>query len=112
MTAAKSGTLARTPSMEGKKPPKPVPHALLTGPVPIDPDSVGDRWTVQDIDRLGRLIALIAMGQAIHAAKIIGELAPASPAITDHALIIAAKRQLRINGTTEDQRNASRWRRD
>jgi hypothetical protein len=98
--------------MKGKKPPKPVPDALLTGPVPIDPDSVGDRWTVQDIDRLARLIALIAMGQAIHAAKIIGELAPVSPAITADALIVAAKQQLRINGTTEDHRNASRWRRD
>lgn len=109
MTAAKSGTLARTPGVRGKKPLK---HALLTGPVPIDSDAVGDRWTVQDIDRLARLIALIAMGQAIHAAKIIGELAPASPAITHDALILAAKQQLRINGTTEDQKDASRWRRD
>jgi hypothetical protein len=112
MTAAKSTMLSKKPAMEGKKPPKSLPHALLTSAVPIDPDSVGDRWTVQDIDRLARLIALIAMGQAIHAAKIIGELAPAFPALTDDALIIAAKQQLRINGTTEDHRNASRWRRD
>jgi hypothetical protein len=91
---------------------KPVPHALLTGAVPMDSDAVGDRWTVQDIDRLTKLIALIAMGQAVHAAKIIGELAPAHPAITHDALVVAAKQQLRISGTTEDQRNASRWRRD
>lgn len=112
MTAAKSGPVARTPSVTGKKPPKPLPHALLTGPVPVDPDSIGDRWTVRDIDRLARLIALIAMGQAIHAAKIINALAPASPAITHDALILAAKQQLQINGTTEEQKDASRWRRD
>ena len=112
MTAAKSGTLARKPGVKGKTPAKTVPHALLTGAVPVDSDSVGDRWTVQDIDRLARLIALIAMGQAMHAAKIISELAPASPAITRDALILAAKQQLQINGTTEDQKKAFRWRRD
>jgi len=112
MTASKSATVCKTNGGKAKKLPKSVPHALLTGSVPVDSDAVGDRWTVQDIDRLAKLIALIAMGQAIHAAKIISELAPASPAITHDALILAAKQQLRINGTTEDQKGASRWRRD
>jgi hypothetical protein len=112
MTAAKSATLAQMSSVNGKKRPKPMPYALLTQPVQVDSDSVGDRRTVQDIDRLAKLIALISMGQAMHAAKIINELAPATPAITHDALILAAKQQLQINGTTDKQKNASRWRRD
>jgi hypothetical protein len=87
-------------------------HALLTTSVPIDAHSVGDRWQVQDIDRLARLIAVIAMGQAIHAAKIIRELSPASPALNKQALRNAAKRQLRLVGQTEDELDKARWRRD
>jgi hypothetical protein len=87
-------------------------HALLTENVPIDAHCVGDRWTVQDTGRLAQLVAVIAMGQAVHAAKIIHELDPAAPAISHAELIKAAKRQIRIIGTTDDQRDASRWSRD
>ena len=86
--------------------------ALVIEPVPIDSHCVGDRWTVEDEDRLARLIALIAMGQATHAAKIIVELRPAEAAINDKALKETAKQQLSITGTTPTERDASRWRRD
>jgi hypothetical protein len=59
-------------------------------------------------DRLADLIALIAMGQALHAAKIIEDLSPTSSAITAASLTEAAKRQLRISGATEQHKDASR----
>jgi hypothetical protein len=61
---------------------------------------------------LARLIAIIAMGQAAHAAKIIAELRPADPAISHKALKAAARHQLSITGDTPERRDASRWRRD
>jgi hypothetical protein len=89
-----------------------VKHALRTEPVPIDAHCVGDRWTVEDEDRLAKLIAIIAMGQATHAAKIVAELRPTAPALNDKALKAAAKRQLSIIGDTQDKQVAPRWRRD
>jgi hypothetical protein len=91
---------------------KPNKVALLLDTVAVDAHSVGSRWTVQDIDHLAKLIALIAMGQALHAAKIIEELSPATSAITAASLTNAAKIQLRVIGTTDEQKDASRWRRD
>jgi hypothetical protein len=61
---------------------------------------------------LARLVAIISLGQALHAAKIIRELQPASPALSHSSLIAAAKQQLQITGTTDQQRDASRWSRD
>jgi hypothetical protein len=52
------------------------------------------------------------MGQALHAAKIIEDLAPASPAITAASLTQASKQQLQISGATDDHKKSSRWRRD
>jgi hypothetical protein len=106
MTAVVRGTLDAKVQKSGKK------QALLTAVVPVDSHSVGDRWTVRDFDQLAGLIAVIAMGQALHAAKIIDELAPASPAITAASLTQAAKQQLLIIGATDDHKKASRWRRD
>ena len=86
--------------------------ALAVGVVEIDSHCTGDRWIVEDIDQLAKLIAIIAMGQAVHAAKIIADLRPAAVAINHKALKSAAKQQLSIVGDTEDKRDASRWRRD
>jgi hypothetical protein len=80
--------------------------------VQINEHCTGSRWTVKNLDHLAKLVAIIGMGQAIHAAKIISELQPASPAITHDSLIEAAKLQLRVSGSTQNQRDASRWRRD
>jgi hypothetical protein len=73
---------------------------------------VGDRWTAEDEDRLAKLIAIIAMGQATHAAEIVSELRPTAAALTDTALKTAAKHQLSIIGDTKDKQDASRWRRN
>jgi len=99
----------------GPKPAAPsmkLPDALLSQPVPIDANCGGERWVIEDADRLARLIAIVAMGQAMHAANIIHELQPASPAFTHKALFDAARRQLRIVGKTEEKKDASRWQRD
>jgi hypothetical protein len=105
-------TVSGAQGAKEKKASKSATHALLTDIVTIDANSVGSRWTVQDLDRLAELISLIAMGQALHAGKIIEELAPTTPAITEASLAQAAKQQLQISGVTDDQRSASRWRRD
>ena len=86
--------------------------ALATEAVEIDPHCVGDRWTVEDIDQLAKLVAIIAMGQAVHAAKSIAQLRPVTAAISHNALKPAARQQLSITGDTQDKRDASRWRRD
>jgi hypothetical protein len=104
--------VAGAQSAKGKKAGRAQKHALTTDVVTVDANAVGSRWTVQDLDGLASLIALIAMGQALHAAKIIEDLSPTSSAITAASLTEAAKQQLQINGTTKSQRDASRWRRD
>lgn len=52
----------------------------------VNEHCVGLRWEVSDADYLARIIAIIAMGQALHAAQIITDLSPAAPAINDEAL--------------------------
>jgi hypothetical protein len=111
MTASTSGSGSQAHDRTAKTTQSLTP-ALLTKSVLVDSDAIGDRWTVRDVDRLARLIALIAMGQARHAAKIIAELASDSAAITHDALIAAAKEQIRIKGQTKDQKKVSRWHRD
>jgi hypothetical protein len=96
---------------DGTLEPFPAP-ALTTKAVDIDEHCIGDRWEAKDEDRLAKLVGIIAMGQAAHAAKIIAELRPASPAIIHKALKDAAKDQLSIMGDTPERRDASRWRRD
>jgi hypothetical protein len=86
--------------------------SLKTATVPVDSACVGDRWLVTDIEELGKRVALIAMGQATYAAEIIEALSPATPALSHEALFAAAREQLAITGSTEDERDASRWRRD
>lgn len=87
-------------------------RALTTESVPVADDCVGDRWTIRNEDQLAKLVAVIAMGQALHATKIIRELQPAAPAITHTTLLDAAKRQVQVSGQTKDQQDAARWRRD
>ena len=102
----------------GAKPAKVVPpagdaQALATGAVPIDDHCTGDRWTVKDIDHLAKLIALIAMGQAAHAASIIEEFAPAAPAFTHAALVKEAQIKLTVQEKKQTPRTGyPRWQRD
>jgi hypothetical protein len=94
------------------KPKGPQPPALIIEPVEVDADCVGSRWTAADIDHLARIIAIIAMGQAAHAARIIAELLPSEPAIHYAALQADARQRLSIVGRKKEQRETSRYRRD
>lgn len=87
-------------------------HALSIGAVEVDADCLGDRWQALDPQRLADLIAIIAMGQAVHAAKIIKTLEISEPVVRLSALKASAKRELQITGKTEEQTRSSRWRRD
>ena len=104
-------SIGRKSSAPRPTPLKPKP-ALLSEPVAIDTHCCGERWVVGDADLLARLVAIIAMGQAVHAAEIVRKLQPASPAITHKSLCDAARLQLRIVGKTQAQQDASRWQRD
>lgn len=88
------------------------PAALDVEPVPINSHCSGERWIVADADHLAKLVAIVAMGQAVHAADIIQQLETASPAISHAELFKAARRQLRVIGKTIEQMNSSRWHRD
>lgn len=57
-------------------------RAISTAAYKVNEHCVGDHWTVGDFELLARLIAIIAMGQAKHAARIIADLQPAVPALT------------------------------
>ncbi|MRG73924.1 hypothetical protein GH722_19370 [Alphaproteobacteria bacterium HT1-32] len=78
----------------------------------VNEHCVGLRWEVSDADYLARIISVIAMGQAVHAAQIIADLSPAAPAINDEALREYAKLRLSIKGDTKNAQKASRWHRD
>ena len=86
--------------------------ALVSEDVEVDDDVTGLLWSVDDIDDLARLIAVIALGQAQHAARIIEELEPHGPALSDAELYAGARGQMAVRGQTEDQRNVSRYHRD
>ncbi len=86
--------------------------ALVVEQVAVDANCVGNRWTTANLDLLARIIAIIAMGQAAHAARIINGLLPAEPAVDHEALRANAKRHLTVSGTTAEQRQVRRYHRD
>lgn len=86
--------------------------ALTIEVVEIDANCTGSRWTAADVEHLARIIAIIAMGQAAHAARIITESLPSEPAIDHDALRANAKRGLSVTGKTDKQREVSRYHRD
>ena len=86
--------------------------ALSIDAVGINEHCTGSRWAAADADHLARIIAIVAMGQAAHAARIIAELLPSEPAVDDNALRIDAKRRLSVRGKTDQKREASRYHRD
>ena len=88
------------------------PTAISTVACKVNEHCVGDRWTVGDTVLLARLIAIIAMGQAKHAARIIADLQPALPALTIDLLRADAKQRLTVTGDTPEKQDAHRWHRD
>ena len=89
------------------------PSALVVEDVLIDEHCVGDRWEVKDIDQLAKLVAIIVMGQATHAAHILRELTPATPAFTNENLQSEAITKLTVQEEKQSPRiGYPRWQRD
>ncbi|NKM14614.1 hypothetical protein GFL85_26970 [Rhizobium laguerreae] len=86
--------------------------AVLSKEVEVDDDVTGQLWTVKERKKLAQLIAVIALGQAQHAVRIIDELEPLAPALSAAELFRGARGQMLIRGTTEAQKDTSRYHRD
>lgn len=86
---------------------------INTIPVKVDKDVSGLSWEVSDPQELARLIGVLAVGQAAHAARILEKLVPNGPAVSVAAFNEAACAQLRIkSGLTEEQKKAAVAHRD
>ncbi len=81
-------------------------------PVDIDKMTTGLEWAVVDLPALARLIAVIALGQADHAARIVDALEPSGAAYAYGALVADAKAQMMVKGATATKRRVSRIHRD
>lgn len=80
--------------------------------VDIDDYVYGENWTVGNRPELVKLLAVITLGQAQHAARIIMNLEPSGPAISVKELFSGARGQLRIRGDSDKQKEVSRYHRD
>jgi hypothetical protein len=88
-------------------------HALIKStPVKVDKDVLGLDWKVSDFQELAKLIAVVAVGQAAHAARILDQLVPNAPALSIPILNKSACDQLTIKGKTQEQKTAAVAHRD
>ena len=104
--------IAKSQIKNTPKVPAPQVPALVIHTVSISKHCTGSRWTVANIDHLARIIAIVTMGQARHAACIIAELLPSKAAIGHAVLRADAKRRLSIAVGNDKQREVSRYHRD
>lgn len=86
---------------------------LRISAVPIDHACIGDRWSAEDDSQLAIIIAVVAMGQAAHAAAILRALVPVGPAFKNADL----QREAKIKLTAQDDNTRPRvgyptWQRD
>lgn len=85
---------------------------IISHTVDVDENITGHLWQVEQINELAKIIAIIAIGQAEHAAEIIDEISTAVPVRSRAEFYDAAKEQLMIRGNNQDQLNVSRYHRD
>lgn len=86
---------------------------IESSPVEIDQDVSGLNWEVADFQELAKIVAVIAVGQAVHAARILDQLEKNAPAISIPQLNEAACEQLTIkSGLDPEQEKAARAHRD
>lgn len=85
---------------------------IATENIEVDEHVCGFLISVTDIEALSKIIAVIAMGQADHAARIVCELEPNTPAFTLPQLCQSARDQLTVKGNTANQLKVSRYQRD
>jgi hypothetical protein len=88
------------------------PNEIVTNEHIIDEHCVVEVWTVCDLEILAKLIAIIAMGQARHAARILAGLYPAAPELKCDSLRADAKQRLTVTGDTSEKQGTRRWHRD
>ena len=69
--------------------------------VEVNEHCTGSRWIVTDACYLAQIVAIIAMGQATHAARIINEFLPVSVALDHEALKNDAKKRLSVGGSRQ-----------
>lgn len=80
---------------------------------PVDGDCVGERWVVINEEQLANLVAIIAMGQAEQAYRILTELAPTTSVYTDSNLKNEAKARFTVQKKKKIPRiGYPRWQRD
>lgn len=81
--------------------------------VEVDHDCTGARWIAQDETQLARLIAIIAMGQAVYAAHVLSALLPAAPKFSTESLRREAIIKLTIQEEKQEPRKGyPQWQRD
>ena len=86
---------------------------IKSSPVEIDKDVSGLNWEVADFQELAKIVAVIAVGQVVHAARILDQLEKNTPAISIPQLNEAACEQLTIkSGLNPEQEKAARAHRD
>lgn len=69
-------------------------------------------WTIEDEDYLADVVAVVALGQASHAATLISRLDPVAAAFSTAELRDAAISSLEIDDGTEEEMASRRWQRD
>lgn len=86
---------------------------IKSSPVKIDKDVSGLNWEVANFQELAKIVAVIAVGQVVHAARILDQLEQNAPVISIPQLNEAACEQLIIkSGLNPEQEKAARAHRD
>lgn len=86
---------------------------LSTASVNIDADCVGERWETTNFELLARAIAIIAMGQASYAARIVTGLTPNKVEYSDQQLRVEARIRLTCDDTkARPKKGYPQWQRD
>lgn len=67
---------------------------INTDIVPVDQYCEGERWCVNGEERLAETLALIAIAQQLHAAKIVRELLPTDPLFKNINAFRAARKRI------------------
>lgn len=81
-----------------------LPHPLKIEAVSINEHCTGSRWTIEDVTQLSKLVAIIVMGQVIHASYIIKNLMPANVAFANNDL----KKEAAIKLTVQNKQDPSK----
>lgn len=80
--------------------------------VEVDENITGNLWSVSDINELAKIIALIALGQAEHAAEIIQSIEKTVPVLSRAEFYNEAREQLKIRNDNDEKKDTSPYHRD